>query len=242
MAQSGSFSIVPVMHISSGRVIRWQGGQPAQYVGSLSNPLAMALHWARQGIRQLHVVDLDAAYGRMSVIPALLMAMKNQPIAISVGGGIRDKQTADSLVGYGASRIVSGTMLHQPSALRQIAQSVGYERVWGSVDVQEGRLVSAQTVDAVAYQAHYAGVGTLLLTAQAPATMAQADNLHVVRQFQDRGFHVWTAGQIDSLQDILTMYRAGVQGVLIGRALHEGALSYWALAGEVQRVSAHITA
>jgi phosphoribosylformimino-5-aminoimidazole carboxamide ribonucleotide (ProFAR) isomerase len=72
--------------------------------------------------------------------------------------------------------------------------------------------------------------------------MSWPDNLATIQRFQHLGFHVWTSGQIGDVHDILPMYEAGVQGVLIGRALHEGSLSYSALAHELEQAGSHITA
>ena len=181
-------------------------------IGPLANPLSMALQWAAQGTRHLHVVDLDASYGRMSVVPALLMAMMTRSIQISVAGGIRDIPTARERLTYGASHVVTGSLLTLPSVLRKVAQAAGPGRLWGSLYVQDGVMVSA-SADIVANNARGAGIKNLILTARHPENMAQPGNLRIIEHLRHEGFNVWTSGQISDVRDIIPMYQAGAQGV-----------------------------
>ena len=236
-----AFRIVPVIHISSGRVIRWQGDHPVRYTGPYANPLSMALQWASKGARHLHVVDLDASHGRMSVVPALLMAIAARPIKISVGGGIRDIATAQQRLAYGASHVVTGSLLEQGAVLRKVVKAAGPGRVWGSLLVQNGE-VSSHSASLMIDNARRSGISTVILTARAPENMAQSSNLRLIEALCREGFSVWTSGQIDDVRDIVPMYQAGACGVLIGRALHEGLLSVAAIADAVKRAGDDITA
>ncbi|POB11682.1 hypothetical protein CO251_03695 [Sulfobacillus sp. hq2] len=236
-----SFCVVPVIHISSGRVIRWQGDHPVRYTGANANPLSMALQWAARGARHLHVVDLDASHGRMSVVPALLMAMSKRPIAISVGGGIYNVETAQQRMAYGATHLVAGSLLAQDHMTRRVARVVGSQRLWGSFLVANGALVApdaAQRLD----NARRHGITTIILTARHPENMAHPNNLRLIEAVRRQGFSVWTSGQIDDVQDIIPMYQAGAQGVLIGRALHEGLLSVDGIRSAMEQLGAHIIA
>ncbi|OLZ10492.1 HisA/HisF-related TIM barrel protein [Sulfobacillus thermosulfidooxidans] len=237
MSTPSPFNIVPVMHISSGRVIRWQGDHFIRCHGIEANPLSLALHWLQQGAHQLHVIDLDAAQGRASVVPALLLALMNKSAQVSVGGGIHNVCTAKERLSYGASHIVVGSLLADPLLLHKVVRAVGLPRIWGSIPVENGN-----GIDHHITHAKEAGLHNLVLVAQSPYTMAEPANLRLIEKLTQDGFTIWTSGQIHHSHELVTMYQAGAKGAFISRALHDGSLRVDSIAEDIQRAGAHMSA
>ena len=220
MSRQITFEVIPVIHISSGRVIRWEGDHFVRCHGIESNPLSLALHWVGQGATQIHVVDLDAVNNRVSAVPALMLALKNFPVRMSLAGGIHSLGVAKERLSYGISPLVVGSLLDSPAIREKVVSSLGTQNVWGSIDVTRGRLPWARLHNAI-----NAGLNTLVLTARSPDILATGDILRFIEDRTRDGISIWASGQIREYQDLLTMARAGCRGALLSRALHEGALT-----------------
>ncbi|MGH7553105.1 MAG: HisA/HisF-related TIM barrel protein, partial [Longimicrobiales bacterium] len=110
--------------LRGGRTVQLVGGRPDRERISLPDPVDVARRWVDEGFRALHVVDLDAAFGRgdnRSVISELLRSVD---VPVQVGGGIRDEAAADALLGAGADRVVVGTRaIEDPAWLAALARA-----------------------------------------------------------------------------------------------------------------------
>ncbi len=220
MSRSSSFDIIPVLHIASGQVIRWEGDHFVRCQGGDSNPLSVALHWIRQGATKLHLVDLDAVYNRVSAAPALVLALRNFSVRTSLAGGIHSLSTAKERLSYGASSLVVGSLLDRPNKLAKVVSSLGPRPIWGSIDLSERALVSSRLQNAA-----NAGIRTLVLSARTPDILSTSHTFGLIHDLVHDGASIWASGQICDYQLLLALRQAGCQGALISRALHERTLT-----------------
>ena len=104
--------IIPAIDLKDGRCVRLKQGDMNTATVFSEDPVAMAKHWAGQGARRLHIVDLNGAVaGRPKnekVIRAIIGAVGEQ-VPIELGGGIRDLDTIESYIDAGVRYVVIGT-------------------------------------------------------------------------------------------------------------------------------------
>ena len=104
--------IIPAIDLKDGRCVRLKQGDMATATVFGEDPVAMARHWAAQGARRLHVVDLNGAVaGRPKnekAIRAMIEAV-GEAMPIQLGGGIRDLDTIESYIDAGVAYVVIGT-------------------------------------------------------------------------------------------------------------------------------------
>lgn len=219
--------VIPAIDLRGGRCVRLIQGDRARELLYSDNPVAVARHWAAQGARWLHIVDLDGAFaGRpvhLELIKAIVAATS---LPVQVGGGFRTPADIGAGLDAGASRIIVGT-----SAPTLAAEVVRFgNRLVASIDVKDGQ-VTAQgwTVQtgrdpvAAARTLIELGFSRLIYTdARRDGTLQGIDPNAVRRFVREVGVPVIAAGGIASEADLAALASTGVEGVIVGRALYEG--------------------
>ena len=104
--------IIPAIDLKDGRCVRLKQGDMSTATVFSENPVAMAKHWAAEGAKRLHVVDLNGAIaGRPKnekVIRDIVAAL-GDAVPIQLGGGIRDLDAIESYLDAGVTYVVIGT-------------------------------------------------------------------------------------------------------------------------------------
>ena len=115
--------VIPAVDLRDGACVQLVGGEYDAERVRLDDPLAVAREWARVGFRRLHVVDLDAATGRGSNAHVVEEIVRYGNFdEVQVGGGVRDEDAIDRILGYGARAVVIGTRgLEDPEWLAEVA-------------------------------------------------------------------------------------------------------------------------
>jgi phosphoribosylformimino-5-aminoimidazole carboxamide ribotide isomerase len=105
--------LYPAIDILGGRCVRLRQGDYADATTYGSDPVGMALSFAAEGARWIHVVDLDAARTgspvNRPIISALTDAVGVSGVWVQTGGGVRDRASIDALRASGVARVVVGT-------------------------------------------------------------------------------------------------------------------------------------
>ncbi len=104
--------IIPSVDIKEGKVVRLVQGNPDKEIISIPNPEQVALMWKERGAKLIHVVDIDAAFGKENQTKIIEKVIKVGPKA-TVGGGIRDFKTAELYIKMGTYGIVLSTMFFE---------------------------------------------------------------------------------------------------------------------------------
>ena len=233
--------IIPSIDLKAGRCVRLYQGDFDQETIYSDDPVAVALGWQEQGGNLLHLVDLDGAGGgipaNLSIITSIVQALK---IPVQVGGGIRERATADALLSTGVARVVIGTAaVENPDLVEGLCQDYGGERVVVAVDARDGMVTirgwtAGSRVSALelARQVRVLGVPRLLYTdVSRDGTLTSpnfAANTELVRE---TGMKVQASGGVSTLEDIRRLNKTGAEGVIIGTALYRGTIS---LAGAIE--------
>ena len=229
--------VIPAVDVKEGRCVRLREGRADAETVFSEDPVAMATQWAAQGAPRLHVVDLDGAFGapRQTALVAKIVAAV-APVRVEIGGGLRDIAAVESVLEAGAGWVVVGTRAALDERfLRDVCRRFP-ARVIIAVDARGARVavrgwteVADVTVTEVGRRAFQAGAAALLYTdisrdgtERGPNVEDTASLARAVRM------PILASGGVGSVADIAALAAvadAGIEGVVVGRALYTGAVS-----------------
>lgn len=220
--------IIPAIDIRKGRVVRLLQGDPGREQVYGSDPVGQAERFRDLGAAWLHVVDLDGAFEGRPVHLEVIRAMAGLGVRLQAGGGFRTAESIAAGLAAGASRIVVGTAA---MVLGKELAAFG-DGVAVALDVRGGRLAvegwTRQTtleLFAVAARLRRLGIGRFIYTdIERDGTLTGPD-LRALAAFVDKvGAPVIVGGGVSGPADLEAVAAAGVEGVIVGRALYEGRL------------------
>jgi len=216
-----------------------QDGQAVQLVQGIAgtqkefgDPLEAALRWQRGGAEWLHLVDLDAAFGRGSNAELLRGIVGRLDLNVELSGGIRDDASLERALATGARRVNIGTAaLENPQWCERIIGEYG-DRVAIGLDVRGENLAARgwtteggpwpETLDRLVA----AGCERFVVTDVQSDGMLSGPNLELLTAVARRsGQKVIASGGIATLDDLRTLRTLvddGVEGAIIGTALYVG--------------------
>jgi len=196
------------------------------------DPVAAAKRWQQAGAEWIHMVDLDAAFGRGSNAALLATMIAEVGISVELSGGIRDDAALAAALSTGAQRVVVGTAaLERPDWVRQVIARHG-DRIAVGLDARGDRLAArGWTTDGGDLMTTLArldadGCARYVVTDVAKDGMLRGPNLDLLRRVcAATSRPVIASGGVSSLADlraIAGLQPAGVAGAIIGTALYEG--------------------
>lgn len=230
--------LIPAVDIKGGKCVRLSQGQADRETVYSDDPVAMACQWDEAGAGLIHVVDLDGAFSGRPVNAGLVKAIVNSSSAgIQVGGGIRSLDAIAAYVDYGVSRVVLGTVaLRNPQFVADACKRfpgkivVGIDARDGLVAVKGWVEVSEKKAVDLAGSLEPLGVAGFVFTDISRDGMLQGPNIDAIRDFaESTGLPVIASGGVSRLTDIanlLTLKSAGVDGVIVGKALYDKTLDF----------------
>jgi phosphoribosylformimino-5-aminoimidazole carboxamide ribotide isomerase len=240
--------LIPVLDLMRGVAVHARGGVRHEYrpvqsrllAGSAGYPVALArVYRAKLGATSCYVADLDAIEGRPpqnDLIRALASPIVGFGTGLMVDAAVTDAATALGLVAEGATQVIVGLeTLGGLADLRKIVQAVGGERVIFSLDLHNGkpihrgieRIANRDNVglELGARAAEAGCAGVLVLDIASVGTGAGPRSLDLIDAFKRLlGVRVYSGGGVRSEEDLRVLEAAGCDAVLLGTALHEGAI------------------
>ena len=226
--------LLPAVDVVDGRAVQLVQGV-AGTGGEFGDPLEAALAWQEQGAEWLHLVDLDAAFGRGSNAELLSGIVGRLDIRVEMSGGIRDAETLERALATGCRRVNLGTaaLEHPEWTARAIAEHG--DRVAVGLDVRGTTLAARgwtreggdlwQTLARLDAE----GCARYVVTDVAKDGMLQGPNLGLLREVCARTDRpVVASGGVSTLDDVAAirdLAGEGVEGAIIGSALYRGAFT-----------------
>ena len=229
-----TLTLLPAVDVAGGqavRLVRGAAGSETVY----GDPLDAALAWQSDGATWIHLVDLDAAFGRGSNAPLLADVIGRLDVAVELSGGIRDDESLRAALATGAARVNVGTAaLEDPQWCDRVVGEYG-ERVAVGLDVR-GHTLSARgwTRDGgdlfeVLERLEKAGCRRYVVTDVHRDGTLTGPNLDLLREVCARTDRpVIASGGVSNLDDLralATLEADGVEGVIAGKALYAGAFT-----------------
>jgi phosphoribosylformimino-5-aminoimidazole carboxamide ribotide isomerase len=229
-----SFTVIPSIDLKDGQVVRLLHGDMSRVTVYGADPGATARRFEDDGAALIHIVDLDGAIaGEPQNFDAIARIRAAVRCAIDVSGGLRTIETIREVIAAGADRVSIGSaaFLFPDLIARACAEFPG--RVFGSLDVREGRLAikgwvetTPLTVAKAAERFRKAGVAAAIVTDIArDGAQAGIDAVRMAEIATESGVAVIASGGLSSLagiRELAARFGDGVVGVVVGRALYEG--------------------
>lgn len=226
--------LLPAVDVVDGQAVRLTQGV-AGTEKSYGSPLEAALEWQAGGAEWLHLVDLDAAFGRGSNADLLREVVGRLDIQVELTGGIRDDESLERALGTGAARVNLGTAaIEKPEWTARVLGEHG-DRVAVGLDVR-GTTVATRgwTEDGgdlweVLARLDAAGCSRYVVTDVTKDGMLQGPNVELLAEVARRAVApVVASGGISSLDDLRALRElvpAGVDQAIVGKALYDGAFT-----------------
>jgi len=226
--------LLPAVDVADGAAVRLVQGAAGTET-SYGDPLDAALAWQRDGAEWIHLVDLDAAFGRGDNHALLAEVVKQLDVAVELSGGIRDDASLEAALGTGAARVNLGTAaLESPDWVRAAIARHG-DKIAVGLDVR-GTTLAARgwTQDGGDIWETLArldadGCARYVVTDVRRDGTLTGPNLELLRDVCTRtAAPVVASGGVSSLDDlraIAGLTDLGVEGAIVGKALYAGAFT-----------------
>jgi phosphoribosyl isomerase A len=229
-----TLQLLPAVDVSGGQAVRLVQGAAGTET-DYGDPADAAMAWQRAGAEWIHLVDLDAAFGRGSNGPLLGELIGRLDVQVELSGGIRDEAALTAALATGCKRVVIGTAaLEQPDWVATAIAQFG-ERIAVGLDVRGTRLAArgwttdGGELDEALDRLEAAGCARYVVTDIDTDGMLRGPNLDLLRRVCARsGQPVVASGGVSSLADLRAigdLVPLGVEGVIVGKALYAGAFT-----------------
>ncbi len=227
--------VIPVLDLMQGQVVRGVAGQREQYLPNHSvltdstDPLVTALAIRSHfGLNRFYIADLDAITGQGQHLRELL-TLRSAGFELLLDAGLKTQTDAAQWLLADADLVVGLETLTDWNELRAICDSVPVERLYFSLDLKQGKPMGVMGADESALpifmRACQIGVQNFIVLDLAAVGVNQGTpTLDLCRQLREAAPHVnlITGGGIRHAQDIASAAEAGINGLLIASALHDG--------------------
>jgi len=232
--------IIPAIDLKDGRCVRLQQGDMDTATVFSEDPVAMARHWAEQGARRLHIVDLNGAVAgkpRNEKVIREMIAAVGETLPIQLGGGIRDLDTLESYIDAGVAFVIIGTAaVKNPGFLHDACYAfpghiiVGLDAKDGKVAVEGWSKMTGHDVLDLAKKFEDYGVEALIYTDIGRDGMLTGVNIEATLKLaQAIKIPIIASGGLSSVKDVQSVCKLvpeGIVGAIAGRALYEGKLDF----------------
>jgi phosphoribosyl isomerase A len=230
-----ALTLLPAVDVAGGKAVRLTRGETGTET-DYGDPVDAAADWAEQGAEWIHLVDLDAAFGRGSNVGVLRRVIKAaKDVKIELSGGIRDDASLAAALDSGATRVNLGTAaLENPEwAAAVIAQygeavAVGLD-VRGTTLAARGWTQEGGDLWDVLDRLEDAGCARYIVTDVTKDGTLRGPNLALLEEVMRRTERpVVASGGVSSLDDIAALRELvpqGLEGAIVGKALYAGAFT-----------------
>jgi phosphoribosylformimino-5-aminoimidazole carboxamide ribotide isomerase len=232
--------LIPAIDLKDGKCVRLEQGNMNTATTFGDDPAAMARRWLDAGARRLHLVDLNGAFAgkpvNESAVKAIVREVGDQ-IPVQMGGGLRDLDIIERYLDDGLSYVIIGTAaVKNPGFLKDACSAFGGHVIVG-LDAKDGKvatdgwskLTGHEVIDLAKKFEDY-GVEGVVYTDIGRDGMLTGLNIEAtVKLAQALTIPVFASGGLSGLADIeklCAVEQEGVQGVICGRALYNGALDF----------------
>ena len=228
--------LIPAIDIIDGKCVRLsQGDYNTQKVYNES-PLEVAKEFEANGIRRLHVVDLDGAKSSHIVNYKVLDQIAGHTsLTIDFGGGIKTDEDLTIAFEYGAQMVTLGSIaVKSPDLFKSWLHKYGAERIILGADVKDNRISvngwkEESQQELLPFLTDYTqeGIRKVLCTDISRDGMLQGPSIELYKQIMGQfpDIHLIASGGVSGLDDIIRLDEAGIPAVVFGKALYEGRIT-----------------
>lgn len=233
-----TFTLLPAVDVADGRAVRLVQGEAGTET-NYGSPLDAALQWQRDGAEWIHLVDLDAAFGRGSNRELLEQVIAQLDVKVELSGGIRDDASLEAALRTGCARVNLGTAALEDPVWCAKAIAAHGEKIAVGLDVritEQGHRVKGRgwTSDGgdlweVLDRLDRDGCARYVVTDVSKDGTLNGPNIELLSEVCARtDAPVVASGGVSSVDDLIALAklsRDGVEGTIIGKALYAGAFT-----------------
>ena len=226
--------VIPAIDLLGEKAVRLVQGDERRAVVYSDRPADLAGSFARAGAVWIHVVNLDAAFGRPGVNDGAVEAiLRDSPVRVQLGGGIRSIERIAYWLGKGVARVVLGSAaVRNPALVRDAVRLFGAEAVVAGIDMRGGRAavhgwreITETTAREVARSIRMLGVRRAVVTDIVRDGMLSGPDLRgPVEIAETAELNVIVSGGVSSFADLEKIRDAGcpgIEGAVVGKAVYE---------------------
>ena len=248
-----SFTLLPAVDVADGQAVRLVQGEAGTETG-YGAPRDAALQWQADGAEWVHLVDLDAAFGRGSNAELLAEVVGELDVAVELSGGVRDDASLERALSTGCARVNLGTAALENPAWCAKAIATHGEKVAVGLDVRivDGRhrlAARGWTTDGgdlweVLARLDRDGCSRYVVTDVSKDGTLRGPNVDLLRQVaKTTPAPVIASGGVSSLQDLVDLATVaaegvGLEGSIVGKALYAGRFTLPEALAEMRRIDA----
>ena len=228
--------IIPAIDVIDGRCVRLTQGDYSRSKIYSGVPVDVAKGFEDCGVKMLHLVDLDGARSKRPVNLGVLEEIASSTsLKVEFGGGIKSGQSVSDVFNAGASRVVCGSIAcSAPETFMEWIRKYGGERIVLGADAMNGKVaVNGWNEDSglSLYELleNYSGTGlkSVIVTDISRDGMLEGPSVDLysslISRFQE--LTVIASGGVGKIDDIVALDRAGVESVIVGKAIYEGKIT-----------------
>ena len=226
--------ILPAIDLKDGKCVRLSMGDYSQVKNYDFNPLELAMNWVDNGVKNLHIVDLDGAKdGKLSNFETIQKIRKQIPnLYIQMGGGIRSLADVQKYLDIGLDKVIIGTKaMSDPTFLDEL-DSVTKNKVIIDMAVKDGNMAiqgwnqcSALDIDSFINYIETQKICEVVLTDVSKDGMLGGVNFDLIHEVLSKTeIPIIASGgvtTIDDIQNLILLTKKGLSGVIIGKAIYE---------------------
>jgi phosphoribosylformimino-5-aminoimidazole carboxamide ribotide isomerase len=227
--------IYPAIDLRGGKVVRLKEGNPEHQTVFSDDPLKTAQTWIDQGATWLHVVNLDGAFVQANDNGAILEQIAKLNVKIQFGGGLRSLADVQSAFDRGVSRVVTGTLaVEQSAVIPQLLEKYSADRICIALDARDGKIAThgwqqSSELTPIEFGRHIVQLGVkhaLYTDVHRDGSLIGANIHDTIALGRDTGLAVIASGGVSTAAEIHQLARSQVvAGAVIGMALYEGHLT-----------------
>jgi phosphoribosylformimino-5-aminoimidazole carboxamide ribotide isomerase len=232
--------IIPAIDLLDGKVVRLAQGREKSAKVYSNDPLEFAVQFQEAGVRWIHLVNLDGAFGRPGMNDAVIERVsRNIHVPIELGGGIRTLDRIDFWLERGISRVVLGSVaVKSPEIIEQAIDKHGPDAIVAGIDIRDEQVaISGWTEKTGIHFIEMAGrmkqlgiIRSIVTDISTDGMLAGPNIESMVCIARDTGLKVIVSGGIATLQDIQRVSHAGkfgIEGVIVGKAIYENKIDIY---------------
>jgi len=223
---------IPAMDLRDGACVQLAAGSYDQEVIRIPDVIGVEQAWRQYGFHHLHIIDLDAITGAGSNADVVSAILSRTEAQVQVGGGVKDRESIQYLLGEGAQRvIIGGRALEDPDWLAEMS-GLFPGSIVVAADVRERKVLArgwARTrpmllLDLVDELNRLPLAGLIVFSSQSEEVTGGAHLSLLEDAVEAADFPVMTSGPFTTMNDLRAVADRGVSAAIIGMALYTGEL------------------
>lgn len=227
--------IIPAIDIIDGKCVRLSKGDYSTKKIYNEHPLEVAKEFEANGIKHLHLVDLDGAKSKQIINHSVLEEIATHTnLKIDFGGGLKSNKDLEIAFECGASQITGGSIaVHNPGVFKEWMLTYGSEKIILGADCYHRKIATngwlkESELDVLDFiKSHEAnGIQYVICTdISKDGMLAGASNELYKEIIEKTGIQLIASGGVSSVEDLLQLQKLGCEGAILGKAIYEGNIS-----------------